>query len=149
MTERRFALIIANNEYQDVGLKKLVAPAQGAKELAEVLKDPAIGGFEIKTLLNQTSYDVSKEIESFFTADHDRDDLLLLYFSCHGIKDDYGSFYFATINTLRNTILSSSVSADFVNRVMERSRSRKQVLLLDCCYSDASFLITDICSNSL
>lgn len=137
MTERRFALIIANNEYRDPGLKKLVAPAQDAKELAEVLKDPAIGGFEVKSIVNQTSYDVSKEIESFFTSDHDRNDLLLLYFSCHGIKDDYGRLYFATVNTFRNTILSTSVPADFVNQVMERSHSRKQVLVLDCCYSGA------------
>ena len=115
----------------------MVAPAQDTKELSKVLQDPAIGDFKVKTMLNQTSYYVSKEIETFFTADRNHDDLLLLYFSCHGIKDDYGRLYFATVNTFRNTILSSSVPADFVNQVMERSGSRRQVLLLDCCYSGA------------
>jgi len=69
----------------------LVAPSQDAEALARVLADPAIGGFEVQTLLNEPSYEVNRAIEAFFT-DRKRDDLLL-YFSGHGIKDEEGRLY--------------------------------------------------------
>ena len=85
MAEQRSALIIAVSQYQDAGLRQLVAPAQDAEALARVLKDPAIGGFTVRTLLNQPSYQVNREIEAFF-GNRRTEDLLLLYFSGHGIQ---------------------------------------------------------------
>jgi uncharacterized caspase-like protein len=79
------------------------------------------------------------EIEAF-CDDRKRDDLLLLYFSGHGIKDADGQLYFATVDTQlvqHNVRRATAVSANFVNDVMSRSRSRQQILLLDCCYSGA------------
>jgi hypothetical protein len=66
MTEKRFALIIASYQYEDADLRQLVAPAQDAEDLARVLADPAIGGFEVQTLLNEPSYQVNPAIETFF-----------------------------------------------------------------------------------
>jgi hypothetical protein len=136
MTEKRVALIIASYQYEDEGLRQLVAPAQDAEALARVLAEPTIGGFEVRTCLNESSHKVRQEIEAFL-VDRKRGDLLLLYFSGHGIKDRAGQLYFATIDTQRNLLRSSTVAASFVNEVMRDSRSRRQVLLLDCCYSGA------------
>jgi len=136
VTEKRLALIVASYEYQDPALRRLVAPAQDAEALARVLSDPDIGAFEVQTLLNQPAYRVNEAIEAFF-ADRRRNDLLLLYFSGHGVKDEDGQLYFATSNTRRRLLGSTAVWANFVNRVMRRSRSRRQVLVLDCCYSGA------------
>jgi photosystem II stability/assembly factor-like uncharacterized protein len=135
----KLALIIATSQYQDPALRQLVAPAQDAESLARVLKDPAIGGFQVWTLVNEPSYKVSLEIESF-CDNHNRDDLLLVYFSCHGIKDTDGLLYFATVDTQlarHNVRRATAVGAEFVNQVMSRGRSRQQILLLDCCYSGA------------
>ena len=132
----RYALIIASYEYQDPELRQLVAPAHDAEALARVLQNPDIGDFQVQTLLNEPSYKVSQAIETFFT-DRRRDDLLLLFFSGHGVKDEDGHLYFATSDTRRRWLISTAVWANFVNRVMRRSRSRKQVLFLDCCYSGA------------
>ena len=136
MTEKRVALIIASYQYQDTGLSKLVAPAQDAEGLAQVLEDPAIGGFEVQTLLNQPSHQVRQHVEDFF-SDRQRDDLLLCYFSGHGIKDEDGRLYFATPDTRRKRLRSTAIAATLVNDVMRSSYSRLQVLLLDCCYSGA------------
>jgi TonB family protein len=136
MPERHSALIIASSQYQDSVLRQLVAPAQDAEALAAVLRNPAIGGFEVETLVNETSYRVSEAIEAFLT-DRDRDDLLLLYFSGHGIKDADGQLYFATCNTQHKLLRSTAIWANFVNDLMRQSRSRRQVLLLDCCHSGA------------
>ncbi len=136
MTAKRVALIIASYQYQDVGLRKLIAPAQDAEGLAQVLEDPAIGGFEVQTLLNQPSHQIRQHVEDFF-SDRKRDDLLLCYFSGHGIKDEDGRLYFATPDTRRKRLRSTAIAATLVNDVMRSSRSRRQVLLLDCCYSGA------------
>ena len=130
------ALIIASSDYQDSDLRRLRAPAQDAERLAGVLADPAIGGFEVKTLLNEPSHLLNLAIEDFF-ADRHRDDLLLLYVSCHGVKDDDGRLYFAAGNTRLTRLGATAVAAAFVNEQMTRSRSRRIVLLLDCCYSGA------------
>jgi uncharacterized caspase-like protein len=136
MTEKRCALIIASYEYEDTDLRRLVAPAQDAEALARVLADPAIGGFEVQTLLNEPSYQVNPAIETFF-ADRKRDDLILLYFSGHGIKDEEGRLYLTTRDTRRKMLRTTAIPATLVNDVMRYSRSRRQVLLLDCCYSGA------------
>jgi tetratricopeptide (TPR) repeat protein len=135
---RRFALIVATSDYkEDPDLRKLIAPAQDAEALYSVLNDPEIGGFEqVKIIKNERSYKISEEIQEFLN-ERRPDDMLLLYFSCHGIKDEEGQLYFAATNTRRTILDSTAISADFINRVMFRSRSRRQILVLDCCYSGA------------
>ncbi len=132
----KFALIIGNSDYQDPNLRQLIAPAQDVESLARVLSDKNIGGFETVTLLNQPTYKVNQEIESFF-ADRRRDDLLLLYFSGHGVKDEDGKLYFANADTKLRLLRTTATPANLINEVMLESRSRKQVLILDCCYSGA------------
>ena len=132
----RSALIVASNEYQDPGLGELRAPAADADALAAVLSDPEIGGFEVRTLLNEPAHVVNEAVEEFLT-DRSPDDLLLLHFSCHGIKDQEGELYFAMVNTRLRLLGATAVAADFVNRRMTQSRSRRIVLFLDCCYAGA------------
>jgi uncharacterized RDD family membrane protein YckC len=132
----RSALIVASDDYTDPGLRRLRAPASDARALAGVLRDPKIGGFEVRTLLNEPAYEVNEAVEEFF-ADRRPDDLLLLHFSCHGVKDEGGELYFAAANTKLRRLGATAVAAEFVNRRMSRSRSRRVVLLLDCCYAGA------------
>jgi elongation factor Tu len=132
----RNALIVASDSYIDPGLRRLRAPASDARALKAVLQDPGIGGFEVRTLLNEPAYEINQAVEEFF-ADRHPGDLLLLHFSCHGVKDEHGELYFAARNTRLGRFGSTAVAAEFVNRQMTRSRSRRVVLLLDCCYAGA------------
>ena len=134
--DRRYALIVANYDYQDPGLRRLRAPAHDAEELARVLRDPAIGGFTVRTLLNESAPAINEAVEDFFT-DRSPDDVLVLYVTGHGVKDEDGELYFAAASTKLNRLAATAVAADFVNRRMARSRSRRIVLLLDCCYAGA------------
>jgi hypothetical protein len=136
MEPRRSALIVASDRYQDVGLRKLRAPTRDAEALARVLGEPGIGNFDVKVVANAQEHILRREIATFF-ADRGRDDLLLVHFSCHGVKDDSGQLYFATTDTELRNLDATAVPAEFVNRHMTRSRSRRVVLLLDCCYSGA------------
>src|SRR6266508_2532976 len=136
MDGNRIALIVASDSYTDPGLQRLRAPASDAQALAGVLRDPDIGGFQVRTLLNKPAHEVTLAVEEFF-ADRRPDDLLLLHFSCHGVKDEGGELYFAAANTRMRRLAATAVPAEFVNRRMGRSRSRRIVLLLDCCYAGA------------
>ncbi|HVQ92359.1 MAG TPA: ABC transporter substrate-binding protein [Mycobacteriales bacterium] len=132
---RRSALVVATSRYEERGLRQLRAPTHDARELARVLEDPAIGGFTTATLLDQPAAKLQEEIEGFF-QDAGRGDLLLLHFSCHGIKRR-GELYFAATNTRLDRLVATSVPAAFVQRQMTESRSDQIVLLLDCCYGGA------------
>lgn len=133
---QRLALIVATSAYEDEGLAQLVSPAHDAAALAGVLADPAIGGFAVTSILDAPSGEISQTIEDF-AAERDRSDLLLLYLSCHGLKDEQGRLYFAARDTRRDRLRSTAVPAGFVNDVLFDCRSRRKVLLLDCCYSGA------------
>ncbi|HEU4398348.1 MAG TPA: caspase family protein, partial [Actinomycetota bacterium] len=132
----RAALIVACDGYADPKFSGLRAPVQDAQALSEVLSDPGVGDFQVRTLLNEPAFLVNEEIEGFF-AERRRDDLLLLYFSCHGVKDQSGRLYFATTNTKLSRLGATGISSTFVCEQMERSASRRVAILLDCCYSGA------------
>ncbi|MDR7275994.1 caspase family protein [Catenuloplanes atrovinosus] len=136
MSARREALIIAIDEYADPGLRRLRAPAHDADELGAVLADPEIGGFTVRRLRNAPAHEISEVLEEFF-ADRTSDDVLLVHFSGHGLKGADGALHLAATNTKLNRLAATSVAAEFVNRQMTASRSRRIVLLLDCCYAGA------------
>lgn len=133
---RRVALLIATYQYHDAGLRQLTAPAHDAESFAAVLQDPDIAGFEVTTLINEPHHRVGEAIGDFY-RDRRRDDLTLLYFTGHGLKDDDGRLYLAMANTRRESLLFTSLSAEQIDQAMSGCPSRRQVLVLDCCYSGA------------
>ena len=135
MRSRR-ALLVATGAYSDPSLAALRAPTGDVESLAEVLVDRSIGAFEVSRLVDRPTDELKKEIEGFF-ADARRDDLLLLYFSCHGVLSQSRRFYFATITTALNLLRATAIEDSFVNDVMQHSRARSIVLILDCCHSGA------------
>jgi hypothetical protein len=133
---RRKALIVAVDEYEHPGLRRLRSPAADAEALAAVLGDARIGEFEVSVVRNEPAYEIQSRIEDLF-ADAKADDLLLVHFSGHGLKGEAGDLYFAARNTRPNRLASTAVPADFVQKCVRSSPSRSIVLLLDCCYGGA------------
>ncbi|NEA35194.1 caspase family protein [Streptomyces sp. SID13031] len=136
MDGSRFALVIANAEYTDPGLSRLMAPARDAAALADVLGDPEVGGFDVRVLQNESAQAIRFAVEDFF-SDRSPEDLLLLHFSCHGLKNAAGELFLAVADTKPTRLASTAVAADFVNRQMADSRAQRIALFLDCCYGGA------------
>ncbi len=133
----KFALIIGNTEYTDPGLAQLTAPGKDAEDFARVLKDAEIGAFDdVAILLNQPEYVVREAIDDFFNLKKP-EDLLVLYFSGHGVRDELGALYLAVKNTTRSKLRATGIKSDYIREAMDQSRSRRQVLILDCCNSGA------------
>lgn len=136
MAGRRKALIVANDVYEHDGLKHLRAPGADADALADILGDVRIGDFDVHVVRNEPAHTIQGQIEDL-CAESRPEDVLLLHFSCHGLKNESGELFFAARNTLPNRLGSTAISADFVQRCMRTSRSRSIVLFLDCCYGGA------------
>ena len=133
----KFALVIANTEYNDPSLAQLSAPGKDAEDFARVLRDKEIGAFDdVNILLNHSSSAVNEAIDEFFD-EKKPDDLLVLYFSGHGVRDELGSLYLAVKNTIHTRLRSTAIKSDYIRDVMDQSRSKRQVLILDCCNSGA------------
>jgi YVTN family beta-propeller protein len=133
---RRLALVIASYTYQDPGLRQLRSPAHDAESLAAVLRDPQIAGFEVTALINEPHHVAGEAIGDFY-RDRRRDDLTLLYFTGHGLKDDQGRLFLAMTNTRRDALLFTALSAEQIDQAIDGCASRQKVLILDCCYSGA------------
>jgi hypothetical protein len=133
----KFALIIHNSHYEDSRLGRLTAPDVDVRELESVLRSPDIGQFsEVMTLRDESCAVVRKAVARFYDQ-RKRDDLLFLYFSGHGVKDEQGHLYLALRDTAVGLLAETAIETSFISARMDRSFSKRQVLVLDCCHSGA------------
>ena len=138
----KFALLIGVSEYES-GLETLPGSVLDVDALWEVLVHPEMGGFvktDVIILKNPQNQEMADRIDDLF-ANRSRDDLLLLYFSGHGVRDERGQLYLANSNTrkyhngkLKDT---TAVSANLLQNKFNDSKSQHQVIILDCCFSGA------------
>jgi formylglycine-generating enzyme required for sulfatase activity len=133
----KFALVIANTDYQDKSLAKLTAPGKDAQEFARILREPELAGFDdVQVLMNESEAKTRRAIARFF-AERKPADLLLLYFSGHGVRSEQGQLFLAANDTEISILEATGVPSEFITRSMNNSRSQRQLLILDCCNSGA------------
>ena len=133
----KYAVIIGNNDYNDPKLSQLTTPSADSQALATVLKQANLGNFDaVRLVPNSTEVIARREISNFF-LDKKRDDLVLLYFSGHGVLDDIGGLFLAFKDTEIRSLNATAISSSFITYEMDHCRSNKQILILDCCYSGA------------
>ena len=137
----KFALLIGVGEYSE-GLLPIPSAIKDVEAMRRVLEHPDMGAFdEVKVLANPDKGSMEKAVEDLFLSNRQREDLVLLYFSGHGIKDQNARFYLSTKETgrdqkgdfRRSTALAASKLQEYIND----SRSQREVIILDCCFSGA------------
>ncbi|HEY9740464.1 MAG TPA: caspase family protein, partial [Coleofasciculaceae cyanobacterium] len=135
----KVALLIGISQYE-FDLNALSAPDKDAKAMQQVLENKEVCDFtEVKLLINPHHQEMAEAIELLF-RERKKDDLVLLYFSGHGLKDEAGNLYLTNSQTKSpgGTLLTATaISAHFIQDLMNKSRSRRQVVILDCCFSGA------------
>jgi Caspase domain len=132
----RAALVIATGSYKDTRLRTLRAPARDAEALTTVLRDPLIGRFEVTALRDRSVHDVRVEVEDFLCAREPRD-TIVVYLSCHGLLSPRRRLYFAMADTDHERLASTALDARWLFECLEDCRARRQVVILDCCFSGA------------
>nr|VFJ51056.1 MAG: Formylglycine-generating enzyme, required for sulfatase activity, contains SUMF1/FGE domain [Candidatus Kentron sp. DK] len=132
----KFALLIGVSEYPDSVLTSLPVAINNIDDLRTILIDPELGGFSSENVIllpNPGRVEMESAIDNLF-RERQKDDLVLLFFSGHIIRDG-GKLYFATKETEKNSsgklVRAGAVPADDVHGYMKRSRSSRQVVILD------------------
>ena len=133
---KRVALLIGISEYGE-GIPSLSAPPNDVVAVERVLKDPNMGYFdEVRPLINPELRAMQTAIARVF-KNLAKDDIVLLFFSGHGITDDNNRLYLTTKGTGKDVYEATSVPASFVQNVSQECYAKRQVIILDCCYSGA------------
>jgi Caspase domain/ATPase family associated with various cellular activities (AAA) len=148
----RQALVVGINNYP--WLQNLKTPASDAEQVASLLEK--YGGFQIVKRLpvkdNEglltvdenpspqqlvTSEILKKALAELFNPQgRDIPDTALLYFAGHGLRSDEGVIegFLATINANPRRDVWG-VSLNWLQRLLQSSPVKEQIILLDCCYS--------------
>jgi formylglycine-generating enzyme required for sulfatase activity/uncharacterized caspase-like protein len=137
---KKIALLIGVSDY-GAGFKTLRCPANGVEAMRSVLSCPTMGGFdEVITLVNPDVGEMRSRICEVF-AQLTKQDLILFYFTGHGIKDMTGEFYLTTAQSelFKNgrPNAGTAVEADFLKREISHSLAERKVVILDCCFGAA------------
>jgi len=137
----KVALLIGVSEYE-TGLNPLPGVVKDVEAMQRILAHPEMGDFaqeNITVLKNPQRQAIEDAIYKLFD-NRQKDDLLLFYFSGHGVKDESGKLYLSTCKTRKNNgklVKPSAVAASYLHESINESKSQRQVVILDCCFSGA------------
>lgn len=151
---KKIALLIGISQYE-VEFEPLSSTEKDVEEIKKILQNPHIGQFaekNITILTNESEQKIQATIYELF-KNRNQDDLLLLYFSSHALVNSKGNLFFAATDTKKyeyggELIESTAIPASFIREQMDASKSQKQVLILDCCFSEA-FRNDEITKNTV
>jgi formylglycine-generating enzyme required for sulfatase activity len=141
----KHALLIGISTYGE-GLTPIPSARLDVAALAEVLRDPQLGGFpseQVVVLQDPQRTPMERAVELLF-ANRDPEDLLLLYFSGHGFRDDQRQLLLSCSESRkfgegreRGKVQQSTTLRAAQLREYMKNSSNYQLLILDCCFSGA------------
>jgi hypothetical protein len=133
----RHALLIGVSEFADQRLARLNAPTNDVIALRGILQDSSRGNFDsVELSVNEDILTVRDRLSGFL-LNRFPDDVLLLYYSGHGILGRGNRLFLATGDSNLDTPRTRSVSAQEIRDFIEESRAQRQIVVLDCCHSGA------------
>ncbi|RPI25577.1 MAG: hypothetical protein EHM61_14020 [Acidobacteria bacterium] len=143
-TRNRWALIVGISKYQDPTLELKYAD-RDANELYALLQTPSAGEFKPQQMLKLINDEATaarlRRALGGFLLEVGRDDLMLVYFACHGSPDPRrpaGSLYLLTYDTDPNEIAGTAVRMDEVQVALrEHLSAERVVVIVDACHSAA------------
>ena len=132
-----YAVLIGNSQFTpEAELGVLTSPPQDVMGLAAELQAEGRGLFtDITLLVNKSSGEIKRSLIKILKA-AGKDDLVLLYYSGHGLPNNKNNdLYLATADTEADYLEATAVSFEEIYRWISRHYCKKVVILLDCCYS--------------
>jgi formylglycine-generating enzyme required for sulfatase activity len=137
------ALLVGTSEYPEC---EKLSPLHGSLLDVDAMQRVLIANGEfdsddVVVLKNASRQAIEDAIHNLFNAsDRQKDDLVLFYFSGHGIVDEANKLFLGTPSTRKegNKIVKpTTVAATYLQEAMNDSKSQHQVLIFNCCFSGA------------
>ena len=141
-TPGRYALIIGVSTYEDKRISELGACVNDARGIYSALTDPAVGMFskeDVTLLLNEsvTERNVVASLDKI-AAKAGTDDLVVVFFSGHGVVDSRGRSYWVMHDTDLSSLRATALPRTELTDLFEYIRTSRLVTLIDSCYSAAT-----------
>ena len=134
------ALLIGNSRFAlDATLQSLEGPVNDVGALRSALTDSEVGLFapaDVRVLPERGAQEILVEIQRFLDS-ATRDDVLLLYYSGHGVLDNRNQLFLCAADTRTDVLRATSVGSTAINSMIADSAARTTVIVLDCCHSGA------------
>lgn len=133
---RSAMVLIGCSRYQ--GLPALPAAAN-VVDLARLLTDPAVGGFDPSTCEVIVDPDDTRQVlRPLQQVARTTEDTLLVYYAGHGFLDEQERLHLAVQGTDPELLSVTAVAFDAVNAALNSSPARQRVVILDCCHAGAA-----------
>jgi len=140
---KRYAIIIGINDYNDTAISDLSKARNDAKAIGKILTD--IGQFDQVFVMTDdvdprddsehlypTKLKIEEKVESVVRFAN-KEDLVVFYFSGHGISDYDENGYLVTVDTVADKKFETSLKVDWVVKQFKDKGIRKSLLILDAC----------------
>ena len=136
MPDYKRAILVGNSKF--ASLPALRCPGEDVEAMKQVLTDENICWFSpVYALVDAPHNEIFTRINEVL-RDADKEDLVLIYYSGHGLLDNRGHLYLAANNTDPSLLHATAVSVSAIRDCLSQSRCQRFVLILDCCYAGAA-----------
>jgi hypothetical protein len=128
------AVLIGTADYDDPDLPDLPAVRGNLLDLADILADPVLGGFEprhVHTFVNP-SYDAAVRLAEIA---EETTDTLVVYYAGHGLVASNGELYLGLATTRNRRAVFTALAYQALRLALVDSPARNKVVILDCCFS--------------
>jgi|GEM_PF-5880403 len=130
--KKRYALLLANPEYQEAKLANLPLPGDGWEGLSDWLRDPKGGDFHgVEVVSGASMAQTMLTVERFY-SNKGPDDLLFLWFGGHAMVDGHGEVFLCLRDSDRFRPKSSAIMAGVLAMHMDNAPTAQKLLALDC-----------------
>jgi hypothetical protein len=141
---RSYAVLIGSSRYGSAGLSDLPAVAGNLAGLAEVLTDPALGGFPPDRCIvvpdPASARAVGRTLRDYAAR---AEDTLLVYWAGHGGPGPGEEFHFSVTGAADGPP-PGALAVGRVREAMLRSPAAHRILILDCCFSGDVVPVTGV-----
>jgi hypothetical protein len=138
MSERRFAVLIANSKFKDKKFSDLQCPINDVNALKEILDSEELGGFHATFIFkNEKDAQFLRRIQ-MVVKNAVQGDLFLFYYSGHGKLNYEGKLHLVLEETDSDYLESTSISMESIKKLLDSNlKLQKKIVILDCCFSGA------------
>ncbi|MCB1188947.1 MAG: caspase family protein [Leptospiraceae bacterium] len=136
---KRYAIVVGINNYNDPEIPALSKARNDAKVIAKILKEK--GQFEVyvmtddidsKENLYPSKLNIEEKLDTILNFARSSD-LIVFFFSGHGISDNDNKGYLVTIDTVAQKQYNTSLKIDNIIERLNSKNIRKSLLVLDAC----------------
>ncbi|WP_369383135.1 caspase family protein [Streptomyces sp. cg36] len=129
-------MLIGTSRYTDPGLTSLPAVAENLTALARLLRDPGIWGLpKTHCTVISNPATAAEVIDPIIEAAQQATDTLLLYYAGHGLIARRDAELHLALTGSRPNAAHTALPYATIRDELLNTRARRQVVILDCCYS--------------